>query len=501
MSAVLKIIITSKKNLSSKYGKNFTKVEQYLKDLATADTKRNLSTQIVYVDEANSISKIGLKPVVTITRKNCKLIVDQIYKKVSPAYLVIFGSQDIIPFMEITNPADDDDTTVPSDLPYACDAPYGTDITAFIGPSRVVGRIPDIPGKVDMDYLKTVFSTIISLKQVSEDKYLNYFAVTAEVWKISTKKSLVNIFGNADKLKISPPSVSGYSADLLKPLTHFYNCHGSPLDANFYGQKGNNYPIAQYSKDLSGKITNATVVAAECCYGAELYDPEQNDQQDLGIALTYLYNKAIAFLGSSTIAYGPSTGQGLADLITQYFVKNVIAGASIGRALLEARQEFLKKSGPQLDPYELKTLAQFYLLGDPSIAPVKETVMEGGGDTVENRRLNLFSKGMDLKSSIMPSKRVEKAEVKTVKKYSNEIKNIFKITNFSGKETQYLYEVMSKGNKISAFAKSMSGAGTISYRTFLKEPTVVNSKLKLADVLVIKESGNKVLGWRLYHRK
>jgi hypothetical protein len=273
------------------------------------------------------------------------------------------------------------------------------------------------------------------------------------------------------------------------------------LDAYFYGQKGNNYPQAQYSKDLIGKITNATVVAAECCYGAELYDPEQNDQQDLGIALTYLYNKAIAFLGSSTIAYGPSTGQGLADLMTQYFVKNVIAGASTGRALLEARQEFLKKSGPQLDPYELKTLAQFYLLGDPSMAPVKEIVMEGGGDTVENRRLNLFSKGMDLKSSIMPSKKVDLPISKSAKKYSTEIKEIFKITNFSGKETQYLYEVMSKGNKISAFAKSMSGTETVSYRTFLKDTTIVQSKLKLADVLVIKESGNKLLGWRLYHRK
>ncbi|OGU59503.1 MAG: hypothetical protein A2X64_08295 [Ignavibacteria bacterium GWF2_33_9] len=501
MNSTLKIIISSKKNLFAKYGKNFAKIEKHLTDLVNSDLKRNLSTSIIYIDDEKSISRYGIKSIKNITRRNCKKIVDKIYNTLNPAYLVIFGSQDIIPFMEIINPADDDDSIVPSDLPYACDSPYGSDIKSFIGPSRVVGRIPDIPGKVDLNYLSTVFATIINFKQLNEEKFLEYFAVSTDSWKISTHKSLVNIFGNANKLKISPPSNSGYTLDNLKPLTHFYNCHGSPADANFYGQKDNNYPIAQYSGDLVGKITKGTIVAAECCYGAELYDPEFNDQQDLGIALTYLYNKAISFLGSSTIAYGPSTGQGLADLITQYFIKHVIAGASSGRALLEARQEFLKKSGPHLDPYELKTLAQFYLLGDPSIAPVKEAIMEGGADSVENRRLKLFSKGLDLKSSIMPSKRIEKSESKSAKKYSNEIKDIFKLVNFSGKEKQSEYVVSTKGRKISALAKSMSGNEQISFRTFIKDTEVITNKIKSVDVLVLKQSGNKLLGWRLYHRK
>jgi len=47
----------------------------------------------------------------------------------------------------------------------------------------------------------------------------------------------------------------------------------------------------------------------------------------------------------------------------------VLAGASLGRAALEARQRFAALY-THLDPTDLKTLAQFYLLGDPSIHPV-----------------------------------------------------------------------------------------------------------------------------------
>jgi hypothetical protein len=54
-----------------------------------------------------------------------------------------------------------------------------------------------------------------------------------------------------------------------------------------------------------------------------------------------LKNKALAFVGSSTIAYGPADGQGLADLITQDFIKGVLNGASTGRAFLEAQQRAL----------------------------------------------------------------------------------------------------------------------------------------------------------------
>jgi hypothetical protein len=57
-------------------------------------------------------------------------------------------------------------------------------------------------------------------------------------------------------------------------------------------------------------------------------------------------------------------------LICQYFLESLLKGASLGRAMLEARQKYIGGwSVPT--PYDYKTLAQFLLLGDPSIQPVE----------------------------------------------------------------------------------------------------------------------------------
>jgi len=498
--ATLKVIISSKKNLQNKYGTSFNVVDKLLKNLVVSDGKRGITTQIVYIDDATSASKAGITKVTTVTRPSAKKAVDELYKKLNPAYITLFGADDVFPFQEIKNPANDDDTLVPSDLPYACDNAYSTDISKFTGPTRVVGRIPDIQGLADLEYLKITFNTIINYKKVKAEKLLNYFAITADVWKKSTQQSLSNMFSNNTNLKNCPIVVSPHASSDLKPLIHFYNCHGSPTDSKFYGQKGNNYPTAQHSLHLNGKISLGTIVAAECCYGAELYDPTNEGTRNWSIANTYFKNKAIAFTGSSTISYGPASGNGLADLITQYFIKNVINGSSTGRALLEARQKFLSVNGPHLDPYELKTLAQFYLLGDPSIQAIIEVASNSSSDTVDNRRLNLFNKGLNLAATIAPSERVDSPLRKSKKVVTEEIKNIFEQTGFSGNEEEVLFEVKSKNRKVDAFAKGFSGGENITFRAFIQESQKVNGT-NIFDVLVLKESGKELLGWKVYSRK
>jgi hypothetical protein len=140
------------------------------------------------------------------------------------------------------------------------------------------------------------------------------------------------------------------------------------------------------------------VIAAECCYGAELYDPSQAaDQQP--IANSYFERGAVGFFGSTNTAYGEATRSSAADFITQYFMINVLAGASLGRACLEARQKFVDEQ--RLDKYNLKTLAQFILLGDPSLHPCREDdqnekkikALEDGQTARRIRRLDLAAMG------------------------------------------------------------------------------------------------------------
>jgi hypothetical protein len=59
----------------------------------------------------------------------------------------------------------------------------------------------------------------------------------------------------------------------------------------------------------------------------------------------------------------------LYQLICRFFINRILEGASLGRAALLARQDYVD-AHDTLDPVDLKTIAQFVLLGDPSIHPV-----------------------------------------------------------------------------------------------------------------------------------
>ncbi len=121
-----------------------------------------------------------------------------------------------------------------------------------------------------------------------------------------------------------------------------------------------------------------TIAGVECCYGAELYDPALANGQ-AGICNTYLAAGAHGYFGSSTIAYGPASGNGQADLICQFFLKHVLSGSSTGEAALRARLDFIQLLSVA-EPTDLKTLAQFNLMGDPSLHPVH--VAGSAGDAV-----------------------------------------------------------------------------------------------------------------------
>lgn len=163
---------------------------------------------------------------------------------------------------------------------------------------------------------------------------------------------------------------------MLSRRAHLINCHGADTFPFFYGdddhpdEEQRSYPEAHWSQRLAG-VREGAVIAAECCYGASLYDPVEAGD-DEAICNAYLRRGAAGFFGSTTIAYGPAEGNGEADDICRYFLRAVQRGASLGRAALEARQQYVRRNVRRrgsVDPVDLKTLAQFLLLGDPSVHP------------------------------------------------------------------------------------------------------------------------------------
>ena len=370
-----KVIVTNLSALRRKYGANGLKtIRAALKRLAAADKARDVHTRLVALDSVADMKKVGGSAVTDPrSASQNKKAIDAVYTKLLPEYLLILGAVDVVPHQDLKNPVFDDDNDpdrfVYSDLPYACEKKYSRKPEDFIGATRVVGRLPDLTGGSDPQELAGLLDRAATWESAEPEKYEKYLGISAAIWRKSTALNLRTLFGSSGDLMLSPPKGPKWSAAQLRRLTHLINCHGAPADFHFYGERSDGAQPVAHDASRLGTVTAGTVVAAECCYGSELYDPALAGGQ-AGICSTYLAAGAYGFLGATTIAYGPEDENGDADLVCQDFLRRVLAGSSLGRALLEARQEFAQ-SAPELDPFSVKTLAQFTLLGDPSIHPVR----------------------------------------------------------------------------------------------------------------------------------
>jgi hypothetical protein len=374
MPSANKLLVTNVGALKAKYAKKYPKVEEAIEGLIKADAKREIITKLIALDDAAEMKRFKAQPITDLTdQEETKDAIDKVWKAHDADYLAILGAPDIVTHQNLLNPVyaplDDDDLYVPSDLPYACDAPYSKkqDIADFRGPTRVVGRIPDLCGLGDASYFVKVLHTATTYKNRQVADYMSYFGLSTQSWQNSTKLSLENIFGKSDALHRSPPQGPAWRRSQLDALSHFINCHGDTGKTSFWGERGDSQPVAMDSEELAKKIRRGTIVSAECCYGAQLFAP--SIPEEMGICNRYLSMGAYAFFGSSTIAYGPSEGNSSADWICQFFIERVLNGASTGRAALEARIGFIWFA-TTLDPTDLKTIAQFNLMGDPSITAV-----------------------------------------------------------------------------------------------------------------------------------
>jgi hypothetical protein len=507
-----KIIISNRSALQNKYGSaGFKKIQSAIKKLVAADKKRNLKSKLVFVDDAVAMKQAKSKVVKDATDpEQYKTAIDSLFHFYTPDYIMLLGATDIIPHCRFRIPIpDDDDTYIPSDVPYACEAPFSRNAGDFIAPGRVLGRLPDITGANDPAYIIALIENSIKWNSLKSSAYKNYFSLSVKWWQKSTQISLNNIFQNNNKLELAPPNEGPYTKADLSPMIHFFNCHGGLRTSEFYGQpsaNSNSFPVCLESNMLDKKISYGTVAAAECCYGGLLYNPNRPDKIHIPIANTYLQNNAIAFVGSTTAAYGPADSQGGADYITQYFLIALQKGASTGRAFLEAQQRFVEKGDVKMDPTDLKTIIQFLLLGDPSITPIEDNPKNTTGKTPvktimnkdahdikerKERRLKLAKKSVYINSTSDAPIKIE-AQVKGALK--TDIGKALRAYQFKD-EKKITY-----GFKKSR-AKTKSMRVNQDYRYHVYSDVKKGEVLDTLRLLVIQEVDNKVMEVKEYVRR
>jgi hypothetical protein len=113
------------------------------------------------------------------------------------------------------------------------------------------------------------------------------------------------------------------------------------------------------------------------------------------VPLAYLAAGGYGLVGPTCISYGGRTTPDAADVFVRMVGEQLLAGASLGRALLTARQRYVAEQ-PVMTPVDLKLLAQFSLIGDPSIQPVDVSV----AGTRAARRRALVSAGARLERTM-----------------------------------------------------------------------------------------------------
>jgi hypothetical protein len=368
-----KLLLSHRGALEAKYGSaGAQSILQALAALVTADQARNIVSTVVMLDDAAAMTGYGATPVSAgNTAAENQAAIDSLHARLKPDFITLIGAGDVVPHQKLDNvvKGDGDPNQLDSDLPYAAQPPYSASAADY----RCITRLPDVSGGNDATYLTGVIGAAAQYKSNQRTDYRAGFALTAAPWVQSTTESAKALFDNQDIHAVPGDGGTSWPVDVFNRRAHFINCHGEQTQPTYFGQSGSTYPTALASawlrsQTMLGNLGSGWVVAAECCYGAQLYGP---GGPLLPLCNQYLASGAFAFFGSTAISYGPERGDAQADLICRYFMAAIQGGSSIAAAAATARAQFVQATG-LVNPCDLKTLVEFNVLGDSSLQPVTE---------------------------------------------------------------------------------------------------------------------------------
>ncbi len=403
-----KIILSHKANLTSVYGKDeFEKINKALEQLREASRQE---TQIVYIDDKASTQKHQLEPVKDKNTDAIAKFIEQLSKQYDSQYLLIVGGERIIPFAQLPDP------TNPNEKLYS-DAPYA-DIyfDEARSPDISLGRMPD--GAVtDPSLLLTQIQTAINYFKGVTKKNIDVTGVAARSWEpvsvnlykaikeqneliLTPECGLGNKVPEHINLGIIKPTqwqtqrsdkvtqaiikhVSALITKVIDPKTLsgrkllYFNVHGADENSEWNGEivsttkiEGEECLLIVYPDILKPEVVKQAnvqnaVIFTEACFGAYTV----GKTPDTSNALCFLNKGALCFIGSTAVAYGEprKAFPRWADVLAKYFFDFVKRNYDVGTAFQMAKQRYVGTERP-FNREDSKTLLEFLLYGDPSIA-------------------------------------------------------------------------------------------------------------------------------------
>lgn len=389
------VILSWEEGLKDRFGlAGARQVDQVLQNRARAAETKGFASRVVYLDRPPYSELPQPDPQDPQQIKGFLDALDQrlVEEGLDFGQLFIIGGPQVVPFALLPNPSEDTDEQVPSDNLYASRDP------TYLIPERAVGRLPDHGTGDPSSFLEQLRQSTERLGrsnpmanpvgclgllwpwlelllpwQRGETTTTKRFGLSAQVWA-QASQAVFEALPGRERLRLCPPTCrDGVQSSWLAhtPLAYF-NLHGAADSPHWYGQRdlaasgeGELMPIAFSPQHVPAGQVGNTVVYTEACYGAHILGKDAQSS----IALRFLSEGALGFIGSTVISYGisqpPLTD---ADLLGLLFWQHLLSGKSTGESLLQAKIDFTREMYQRqgyLDGDDMKTLIQFVLYGDP----------------------------------------------------------------------------------------------------------------------------------------
>lgn len=393
------VIISSRNNLSKKYGNNNAEVIiNLMHELGNKFNQlSNWRGLVLLPDDEASCKELNIPISSNCEAWTIKQDLVTLDAKLATegemiGALLIVGGNDIIPFHVLPNPTVDGDKTVYSDNP------YGSPDENYFVQQWPVGRLPDESNRdasflldqlhrLNREYsvkvnakLRTKSNPIFAwfenlrrafIRAMRPYKHPETLALSAEVWK-TPSAIITSIINKSESLLTCPPTKKEHLKEYLGDKTKFayFNLHGIESGSEWYGQSeyiegGSDFPIAMGPTNFRPSSTAPEIVLSEACYGANIINKNIADS----VALTLIAQNCRSFIGSTCISYGSVSKQLVAaDLLAKEFWNYIKNNIPSGYALMRAKIAFSQKMTEQqgyLDGEDQKTILSFVLYGDP----------------------------------------------------------------------------------------------------------------------------------------
>lgn len=364
------LIATVRAGIEREFGPDaYPAVADRLEQLLDRLAARAIEGHVAVLDDPVQLALAGLDALSSVSSGGTVRAVRAYAQRQDCDAVLLVGGHRILPMVEVLNPAVtpgyDPDRVVPTDLPYGADDDTPA---AYVQCRRIVSRLPS-PRSGELDDLLA----LIDVVGRAEPAKSGGTAVVSREWQEAGARVAARIPGSV-RIRVAPHyELDETHRDDLVCRWLYVNLHGRPDHDEWqaFDESGPDFVKVMDPTSFSYPELAGSSMYCENCYGLK---PLWNRSGETCIDAAFRHGLR-SVVGATGLAYGAylTRGQGgdpgfleNADFLASAFFDGVSEALGAGDAFREARDRLVARSGGLLNRYQLKTLLQFQLLGDPT---------------------------------------------------------------------------------------------------------------------------------------